>query len=100
MPMPMRSKAFASLPQAEDVLVVIARCLDCSPSQFTANTSLAKDLGVDSMDRLALAADLEDEFHVVILDRELHNFHSIGDVVLYMAGECEKLRVEEETHEG
>jgi len=53
---------------------------------------LSEDLGIDSMDRLALAIELEQEFEVAIFNEALCRVRTIGDVVPCVAGAMDKKR--------
>ena len=58
---------------------VVAHCFEISREQLTAETLLREDLGVDSIDKLALALELEEEFNVVIADEALCHIRTIGE---------------------
>ena len=60
----------------------VANCLGVAPEQVALHTRLAEDLGVDSIDRLALALELEEEFDVAISDNALSQMRTIGDAIL------------------
>lgn len=78
----MKADATYSTPVDTDTIyVVVARCFEVPCKQLTAKTSLVEDLGVDSIDLLSLAVDLEEEFDVVITDQALGRIRTIGDVV-------------------
>lgn len=79
------------------VYAVIARCFGVDPKQLTAKTSLQEDMGIDSLDLLALAIDLEEEFDVVVTGHDLNRIRTIGDTMVFMAGAVELRRVERES---
>ena len=70
---------------ANALYAVVASCLGVPRGRVTAETSLIEDLGLDSIDRLALAVDFEEKFDVVIPDVALCRIHTIGDAILYLA---------------
>jgi acyl carrier protein len=51
---------------------------------ITADTSLMKDLGADSLDAVEIIMDLEDEFSVTIPDEVSAKFTCIGDITSYI----------------
>ena len=51
------------------------------------------DLGIDSIDLLALAVDLEENIDVVITDRDLSRIRTVGDTILCIVGELELRRI-------
>ncbi|MCA9120453.1 MAG: hypothetical protein H6822_09510 [Planctomycetaceae bacterium] len=80
----------------DTVYAVIARCFGVARKQLTAKTLLFEDLRVDSIDLLALALDLEEEFDVVIADVVLYRMRTIGDAIGCMVDACELRRIERE----
>jgi len=42
------------------------------------------DLGVDELDIVELIMELESILNIVISDKEVDNFHTVGDVVRYL----------------
>jgi acyl carrier protein len=92
----MSTSATHDIREIDTVYAVIARCFGVTRNQLTAKTSLSEDLGIDSIDLLALAIDLEAEFDVVIADVVLHRVRTIGDTIVCVVGACELRRVERE----
>ena len=45
---------------------------------------LAEDLGLDSLSLMEVMIRVEDLLHVTINDRELREFHTVGDVLSYI----------------
>lgn len=43
---------------------------------------VVEDLGIDSIDLLALAIELEEAFAIVLTDRDLLRMHTIGDTMV------------------
>lgn len=76
------------------VCVVVARCFGITREQLTEQTSLLDDLGSDSIDLLAMASDLENEFDVLITDEDIRRVRTIGDTVLCVIGALELQRVQ------
>jgi acyl carrier protein len=65
----------------EAVCEVIADFLGVDSKRLSATTSLSDDLGVDSIDMLALAVALELKFDVCISDEALGRVRTVGGVV-------------------
>lgn len=51
------------------------------------STALVGDLGLNSMDLVSLASEVEDEFGVEIPDRALREIKTVGDVIRYIPKE-------------
>ena len=47
-------------------------------------TSVAEDLGADSLDVVDLLMSIEDEFEIEIPDTEIENMKTVGDLVKYI----------------
>ncbi|MCH3971230.1 MAG: acyl carrier protein [Oscillospiraceae bacterium] len=68
----------------EKVKHILAEQFDVEEDEITAETSIADDLGADSLDVVDLLMSLEDEFEVEIPDEEIENLKTVGDVVNYI----------------
>ena len=66
------------------VKTVLARQLRVAPERVTLDAQIKKDLGADSLDILQLLMRLEDDYGIVIPDKALANFVTVGDVVSYL----------------
>lgn len=51
---------------------------------LTENTELMADLGLNSLDLVNLACEVEDEFDLEISDRMIKNFRTVGDVIRFI----------------
>lgn len=51
------------------------------------STSLMGDLGLNSMDLVSMASEVEDEFGVEIPDRVLREIKTVGDVIRFIPKE-------------
>lgn len=47
-------------------------------------TELQADLGLNSLDLVSMACEVEDEFDVEIPDRAIKDFKTIGDVIAFI----------------
>ena len=66
------------------VKTVLARQLRVAPERVTLEAQIKKDLGADSLDILQLLMRLEDDYGIVIPDKALATFVTVGDVVSYL----------------
>ena len=68
----------------DEVKTILARQLRVDPSRVTLDAQIKKDLGADSLDILQLLMRLEDDYGIVIPDKALAKFETVGDVVTYL----------------
>ncbi len=68
----------------EQVKKLIAKELDVSESKITLETSLAEDLGADSLDAVELVMALEDEFGISVSDDDAQNLNTVKAIVEYI----------------
>ena len=68
----------------EKVKAILSEQFDVEEDSITAETTLADDLGADSLDVVDLVMSLEDEFDIEIPDEEIENIKTVGDVVKYI----------------
>lgn len=65
----------------EKVVNIIAEQLGVSPDQVTRETSIANDLGADSLDIAELMIAFEEEFDIDINEEQAQNIESVGQVI-------------------
>ena len=68
----------------EKIRDILCNQLDLDPENVTMESTLADDLGADSLDVVDLVMSIEDTFGVEFPDEEIENFHTVGDVVAYV----------------
>ncbi len=68
----------------EKVKAILSEQFDVEESEITAETTLADDLGADSLDVVDLLMSIEDEFEVEIPDEEVENIKTVGALVEYI----------------
>lgn len=68
----------------ERVIEIILENLGVDESELTENTNLVEDLGIDSLDMVELAMQLEDEFDMDIEDEEMEKLQTLKDIVEYI----------------
>ncbi len=57
-------------------------------SEINENTNIAEELGVQSMQRVAMSASIEDEYDVMIPVAKFGQFETIGDLVDFVMEEA------------
>ena len=68
----------------EKVKAILAEQFDVEEDSITADTSIADDLGADSLDVVDLLMSIEDEFEIEIPDEEIDNIKTVGELVKYI----------------
>lgn len=57
---------------------------DIDVSEITLETSLKKDIGLDSLDLIDLTMEIERGFNFIISDQEVQKWGTLGDVIKYI----------------
>lgn len=68
----------------EKIRAILAEQLDVAEDEITMESSIAEDLGADSLDVVDLIMSIEDEFNLEVPDTEVENIKTVGDVVNYI----------------
>ena len=68
----------------EKVKAILSEQFDVEEDTITTDTSIADDLGADSMDVVDLLMSIEDEFEIEIPDDEIENIKTVGALVKYI----------------
>ena len=71
----------------DKVQAILAKQLRKDPAIITRDSKIKRDLGADSIDILQLLMRVEDQYGIVIPDKALATFETVGDVVTYLAQE-------------
>lgn len=69
---------------------IIMDQLGIPEEKITMDTTFTNDLEVDSLDKVELVMNLEDEFHIEISDADAENIETITDVVKYVKSKLDK----------
>lgn len=69
---------------------IIVEQLDVEEDAVTMETSIAEDLGADSLDVVDLVMSIEESFDVEIPDEEVENIKTVGDIVKYIENKVEE----------
>ena len=75
----------------EKVRAILAKQLRVDAAIVTLDAQIKKDLGADSLDILQLLMRIEDQYGIVIPDKALATFNTVGDVVTYLEQEGTEL---------
>ena len=67
----------------EKVKAILAEQFDYEEDKITPETTIADDLGADSLDVVDLLMSIEDEFEIEVPDEEIENIKTVGDLVKY-----------------
>jgi len=74
---------------AEDVKDVLADALEVSRDIIEPESSLADDLGADSMGLAEIQMGLEEFFNISVPDEDLENFETVSDIISYVEAQQE-----------
>ena len=65
----------------EEVKMVLSNKLKISPEQLRPDVRLVDDLGVDSLDLMFIAMEVEEKYHLRLPDTLLHSSSTFGEIV-------------------
>ncbi len=68
----------------EKVRDILCDQLDVNEEDVTMESSIAEDLGADSLDVVDLIMSLEDEFDMEVPDEQVENVKTVGDLVRFI----------------
>jgi acyl carrier protein len=68
----------------EKIKEILSDFTEMEISDMTADTKLTADMGLNSLDVVNIVVAFEDAFDIEIPDRDIKNFHTIGDIVAYL----------------
>ena len=68
----------------EKVKRLISEQLDVEEANIQESSSIADDLGADSLDVVDLVMAIEDEFSIEIPEDQVENIKTVGDIVKYI----------------
>ena len=68
----------------EKLKAILSEQFDAKEDSITPETSIADDLGADSLDVVDLLMSIEDEFEIEIPDEEIDNIKTVGELVKYI----------------
>jgi len=65
----------------EKMREIICEFVDIDPESITLETNIRSDLGLNSLELVNLAVEIEEEFEVEIPDREAMGLETVADVI-------------------
>ena len=65
----------------EKIREIICEFVDIKPEEITLETNIRKDLGLNSLELVNLAVDIEEEFDVEIPDKEAMGLETVADAI-------------------
>lgn len=68
----------------DKVKEIIVDQLDVDEDDIKMESSIADDLGADSLDVVDLVMSLEEEFDIEIPDEQVENVKTVGDIVKFI----------------
>ena len=68
----------------EKLKTILSEQFDVEEVTITPETSIADDLGADSLDVVDLLMSIEDEFEIEIPDEEIDNIKTVAELVKYI----------------
>ncbi len=68
----------------EEIISIIAEVLEIPKENINEKTNLVKDLDVESLDLVDLVAAFEDKYDIEILDKDIKNLQTVGDIIKYI----------------
>ena len=71
------------------VLGIISRQLGVEKDRLTRDKAFIKDLAADTLDHVKLIMAIEDEFGMCILDDDVEQINTVGELVDYVNSEVE-----------
>lgn len=64
---------------------IICEFIDIDPDDITPESNLRTDIGLNSLDCVSLAQELENEYDIEIPNMELSKFKTVGDILDFLA---------------
>lgn len=68
----------------EKVKEILGEFIDIDPDTITTESNLRTDIGLNSLDCVSLAEELENEYNIEIPNSVLSKFKTIGDVIEFI----------------
>lgn len=72
------------------VMSILCERLAISPRDVRGKSLLKEDLGADSIDRVEIAMDIEEEFGILVSDAEAESFTTVDSVVQFIEREQDR----------
>lgn len=70
----------------EKVCKILSEFSDVKTEDMKMESLLLNDLNLNSLDTVNAVVMFEDEFNIVVPDRDIYSFRTVGDIVEYLKG--------------
>ncbi|MBQ7203879.1 MAG: acyl carrier protein [Eubacterium sp.] len=68
----------------DEVKEILCEHLEISPDEIEITSSLADDLGADSLDAIDIVMDVEDQYSIEVPDETIKSIKTVEDIVSYI----------------
>ena len=68
----------------EQVRDIMTRYVELEPDQIKEDSRLAEDLALTSFAVMSMMGDFEEEFGITVVEDELTDIHTVGDIIAYI----------------
>lgn len=68
----------------EKIVNIIAQQLGCDPDKITEDSSVAEELGADSLDIVEILMSVEDCFGITVPDDDIPGLKTVREIVSYV----------------
>ena len=68
----------------EEIIELISNTLEIDKNKINESTNLIADLDVESLDLVDLVAAFEEKYGIEILDKDVKNLQTVGDIIKYI----------------
>lgn len=68
----------------EKIRDIMSRYVDVAPADIKAESRLAEDLALTSFAVMSMMGDFEEEFGITVVEEELTDIHTVGDIMAYI----------------
>ncbi len=68
----------------EDIKEFLVETLDLDANEIKIDSSLADDLGIDSLDAVELVLELQDRYNVKVDEQQAQAFKTVQDIVSFL----------------
>ena len=66
---------------------ILCERLSLSPRDIVGKSTLTEELGADSLDRVEVAMDLEEEFGLMVTDEDAQSFTTVDSIIQFLERE-------------
>ncbi len=77
----------------ETIKNVICEFIDIDPDDITPESNLRTDIGLNSLDCVSLAQELENEYDIEIPNADLSKFKTVNDVIQFLEKKINRIYI-------